>query len=574
MPDRASVKLYDLGTPSGRRASLRHQPGMKPITLFIHLCCAVALTSGQIYALQEPFFDGLGSYTRTVTTTSPEAQRYFNQGLNFYFGFNHGAAIRAFKAATTLDPDCAMAHWGIAIASGPHINFPLVPPPAAALAWKELGLAQEHAGRASAVERALIEALTARYANPQPDDRGPLDQAYADAMRAVWKAHPDDPDVGALFAEAMMDLRPWDQWTQEGQPQPGTEEILATLDQVLKLNLYHPFANHLYIHALEASPHPERALAAADRMRDLQPEIAHNVHMPSHIDIRIGHWSDAITANLKAVEADQRYRAIVGEPKGLIVFYAAHNQHMLAYAAMMTGQRDLAVEHIRAMVTGMPEDVVKEYAMFGEAFVAMPYEVLIRFGMWDEILAEPDHPEFMLFTRAFRHAARGIAYAAKNDVTSARSEQTAYLEASKLVPADDAFGNNPCQAILAITTPMLEGEILVREGKLDEGLSQLRAAIKAEDSLRYDEPPGWILPVRHSLGANLMQADRYSEAEQVYRDDLARFPENGWSLYGLARSLELQHKDSEAASVETRFHKTWAKADMQITSSCLCQPGS
>jgi tetratricopeptide (TPR) repeat protein len=548
--------------------------GMKPMTLFIHLCCAVALTSGRIFAVQEPFFDGLGSYTRTVTTTSPEAQRYFNQGLNFYFGFNHGAAIRAFKAAATLDPACAMAHWGIAIASGPHINFPLVPPPAAALAWKELGLAQEHAAHASAVEQALIEALTARYANPQPDDRGPLDQAYADAMRAVWKTHPDDPDVGALFAEAMMDLRPWDQWTQEGQPQPGTEEILGTLDQVLKLNLYHPFANHLYIHALEASPHPERALAAADRMRDLQPGIAHNVHMPSHIDIRIGHWYDAITANLKAVEADQRYHAIVGEPKGLIVFYAAHNQHMLAYAAMMTGQGDLAVEHIRAMVTGMPEDVVKEYAMFGEAFVAMPYEVLIRFGMWDEILAEPDHPEFMLFTRAFRHAARGIAYAAKGDVKSARSEQSAYLEASKLVPADDAFGNNPCQAILAITTPMLEGEILIREGKLDEGLSQLRCAINAEDALRYDEPPGWILPVRHSLGANLMQAGRYSEAEQVYRDDLARLPENGWSLYGLARSLELQHKDSEAAAVETRFQKIWAKADMQITSSCLCQPGS
>jgi tetratricopeptide (TPR) repeat protein len=546
---------------------------MKPITLLVNLCCAIALTSARIYGAQEPFFDGLGTHTRTITTTSPEAQKYFNQGLNFYFGFNHGAAIRAFKAAATLDPDCAMAHWGIALASGPHINFPVVPPPAAALAWKELGLAQQHAAHASRVEQALIEALTVRYANPQPDDRGPLDQAYADTMRAVWQAHPDDPDVGALFAEAMMDLRPWDQWTRDGQPQPGTEEILATLEQVLTLDLYHPFANHLYIHALEASPHPERALAAADRMRDLQPGIAHNVHMPSHIDIRIGHWYEAITANLKAVEADQRYHAIVGEPKGLIVFYAAHNQHMLAYAAMMTGQRDLAVEHIRAMVAGMPEEVVKEYAMLAEAFVAMPYEVLIRFGMWDEILAEPDHPEFMVFTRAFRHAARGIAYAAKGDVKSARVEQTAYLEVSNLVPADDLFGNNPCQAILAITTPMLEGEILVREGKLNKGLSQLRAAINAEDALRYDEPPGWILPVRHSLGANLMQAGRYAEAEQVYRDDLARLPENGWSLYGLARSLELQHKNDEAGSVEARFHKIWAKADMQITSSCLCQPG-
>jgi tetratricopeptide (TPR) repeat protein len=523
---------------------------------------------------EEPLFEGLGSYTRPITTDSPEAQKYFNQGLNFYFGFNHGAAIRAFQAAETIDPDCAMAHWGVALACGPHINFPLVPPAAAELAWKELALAQEHATHASAVEQALIEALSHRYANPQPEDRGPLDQAYADAMRTVWKAHSDDVDVGALLAEALMDLRPWDQWTHEGQPQPGTDEILSTLDEVLKLDLNHPFANHLYIHALEASPHPERALAAADRLRDLQPGLAHNVHMPSHIDVRIGHWYEAITANLKAVEADRRYRTVFGEPKGLIVLYAAHNQHMLAYAAMMTGQRDLAVEHIRAMVKGMPEAVVKEYATLAEAFAAVPYEVLVRFGRWDEILAEPDQPEFMVFTRAFRHAARGIAYAAKNDVKSARTEQVAYLETSKLVPAEEnLWGNNPCQALLAIATPMLEGEILVREGKLDQGLAELRTAVNAEDALHYDEPPGWLLPVRHSLGANLMQAGRFAEAEQVYRDDLARLPENGWSLFGLARSLELQHKSDEAAPVEARFQKLWSKADVQITSSCLCQPG-
>jgi tetratricopeptide (TPR) repeat protein len=546
---------------------------MKPITL---LACiyGIALTSLPIYGSQEPFFEGLGAHTRTITTSSPEAQKYFNQGLNFLFGFNHGAAIRAFQAAETIDPDCAMAHWGVAVACGPHINFPLVPPPAAELAWKELALAQAHAAHTAAVEQALIEALSYRYANPQPENRGPLDQAYADAMRRVWKAYPDDPDVGALFAESMMDLRPWDQWTHEGEPEPGTDEILATLDGVLQLNLNHPFANHLYIHAVEASPHPERALAAANRLRDLQPGIAHNVHMPSHIDIRIGHWDDAVTANLKAVEADRRYRAIVGEPKGLIVFYAAHNQHMLAYAAMMTGQRDLAIEHIRAMVTGMPEDEIKEYATVAEAFVAMPYEVLARFGLWDEILAQPDHPEFMVFTRAFRHAARGLAYAAKGDVKSARAEQTAFLEACKRVPAEESFGNNPCQTLLALVTSMLEGEILIREGKLDEGLAQLRVAVQAEDALHYDEPPGWILPVRHSLGANLMQAGRFVEAEQVYRDDLARLPENGWSLFGLARSLELQQKSDEAAAVEERFHTIWSKADVQITSSCLCQPGS
>jgi tetratricopeptide (TPR) repeat protein len=546
---------------------------MKVTTLWACVSLFGALNA-TIWAAPEPFFDGLGSYTRTISTTSPEAQKYFNQGLNFYFGFNHGEAIRSFQAALALDPDCAMAHWGIALSSGPNINFPLVPPPAAALAWKELGLAQQYAAKASPVEQRLIEALSHRYADPQPQDRSPLDRGYAEAMRQVWQAYPNDPDVGALFAESLMDLRPWDQWTADGKPEPGTDEILATLEAVMKLNLYHPFANHLYIHALEASPHPERALAAADRMRDLQPAIAHNVHMPSHIDIRIGHWNAAITANLKAIAADQRYRAMVGPPKGFIAFYAAHNQHMLAYAAMMTGQRDLAVEHIRAMMNGIPEDLMKAYAMFGEGFGAMPYEVLLRFGLWDEVLAEPEEPEFMVCTRAFRHAARGIAYAAKGDTKSARAEQSAYLEASKLVPADDLLGNNSCQAILAVASPMLEGEILVREGKVDEGINQLRSAVQAEDTLRYDEPPGWILPVRHSLGANLIRAGRYAEAEQVYREDLAQFPENGWSLYGLAHSLELQHKSEEAAAVATRFHKVWGSADLQLTSSCLCQPGS
>jgi tetratricopeptide (TPR) repeat protein len=524
-------------------------------------------------AAKPPLFAGLGPHSRRVTTRSAEAQKYFDQGLNFVFGFNHGAAIRSFQEAARLDPDCAMAHWGIALASGPHINFPMVPPPMAGQAWAELTLAKQHSANASAVERALIEALGQRYANPQPDDRSGLDRAYADAMRGVWRSFPRDADVGALFAEAMMDLRPWDQWTPEGQAQPGTDEIIATLDAVLKLEPRHPFANHLYIHAVEASPHPERALAAADRLRDLQPGLAHNVHMPSHIDIRVGHWHEAIAANLRAVDADAKFRAIVGPPRDMIVVYAAHNEHMLAYAAMMTGQRELAVKHIRAMVAGLPEEFLKEYATMAEGFVAMPYEVLLRFGQWDEILAEADHPDYMPFTRAFRHAARGIALAAKGDTKAARAEEVLYLEACKRVPAEETLGNNSAQAIMAVATPMLAGEILVREGRLDEGVARLREAVKAEDALHYDEPPGWILPVRHSLGATLMAAGRFAEAEQVYRDDLARLPENGWSLFGLAQSLKMQRKAAEAAAVDTRFKKMWAKADLVLTSSCLCQPG-
>ena len=536
------------------------------------ISCSLLL--GITVLAKEPFFEGLGSYSRKITTDSPRAQRYFNQGLAFLHGFNHGAAIRSFQEAARLDPKCAMAHWGIALACGPHINLTAVPPPAAELAWKELQLAQQNAEHASPVERDLIEALSHRYADPQPQDRAPLDQAYADAMRTVWQKYPNDPDAGAFFAEAMMDLHPWNQWTPQGQPTAGTDEILATLDAVLKLNPRHPFANHLYIHATEASLHPERATAAANRLRTLQPGVAHNVHMPSHIDIRCGRWHEAVDTNLKAIAADRRYRQIVGPPVGFINVYIAHNRHMLAYAAMMTGQRELAMKHIRAMVAEMPSDFLKENAMQAEGFVSMPLEVMVRFGMWEEILAEPNnYPEYMTGTRAFHHGARAIAYAAKDDTENARKEQAVFLEKSKLVPKEEVFSNNTEEALLAVAARMVEGEILVRENKLDAGIAELREAIKLEDALNYDEPPGWLIPVRHSLGATLMQNGRYAEAEQVYREDLARLPENGWSLYGLASSLKAQQKNpSEAAATKEKFGKLWVKADTKITSSCLCQP--
>ena len=545
-------------------------------TKLLHIVIWLALTVAgfHVLAAKEPLYDGLGSYSRKVTTDSTEAQRYFDQGLGFLHGFNHRAAIRAFQQAAELDPECAMAHWGVALACGPHINSIAVPPPAAELAWKELELAQKNAGNASPVERALIDALAKRYANPQPEDRTGLDRAYADGMREVWKKYPKDPDVGALFAEAMMNLRPWDQWTPEGKPQPGTDEIIATLDAVLKLNRNHPLANHLYIHAVEASPNPERAMAAADRLRNLQPGLAHNVHMPSHIDIRTGQWLKAVDTNAKAVEADQRYRKLFGPAKGFLNVYIAHNRHMLAYAAMMTGQRGLAMKHIRAMVAEMPTDFLKENALQAEGNVAMPLEVMVRFGLWDEILAEPErYTDKMWFTRAFHHAARAIAYAAKGDTANARNAQRVFIERAKLVPKEDFLSNNSCEALLAVAMPMVEGEILIAEGKIDSGIEQLRAAIQKEDALKYDEPPGWLIPVRHSLGAVLMKQQRFAEAEQVYRDDLARLPENGWSLLGLAESLRKQKKNAdEVAQTQAKFEKVWAKADLTITTSCLCQP--
>lgn len=522
-----------------------------------------------------PLLDTLGSHTHPVTTSSPEAQRYFDQGLRFLFGFNHGAAIRSFQEAARLDPACAMAHWGIALANGPHINFPLVPPPAAEMAWAELQLAQQHAARATPMERALIGALGQRYAHPQPEDRTPLDRAYADAMRQVWRQFPQDTDVGVFFAEAMMDLRPWDQWTPEGKPQPGTDEILATLDAVLQLDVNHPFANHLYIHAVEASHQPGRALPAADRLLTLQPGLAHNVHMPSHIYIRTGQWQKAVDSNVAAVAADRAYRRIVGPATGFLPVYVAHNDHMLAYAAMMTGQRELALQHIRDLVAGLPPEFMEQFGIVAEAWLAAPLEVLVRFGRWDDVLAEPDIAATNRFSRAFQFAARGIAHAAKGDPAAARRDQALYLEAAKAVPPEQmAAGNNPCSAVLAIVTPMLEGEILVREGRVDEGLAQLRAAVVAEDLLRYDEPPGWMIPVRHSLGAALMAHRRFAEAEAVYRADLARLPGNGWSLFGLSEALLQQGKPGEVAALRAQFKQVWQKADLTITSSCLCSPGS
>ena len=518
-----------------------------------------------------PLYEGLGGLSREVTTSSPEAQRYFDQGLAFLYAFNHDEAIRSFRRAGELDPGCAMAFWGIAYANGPHINNPVVPEERASAAWEALGKATAAASGASPVEKALVDALAARYADPQPEDRAPLDQAFADKMRAVWIEFPEDADVGALFAESLADLRPWDLWLPDGSPQPGTDELLATLDAVLALDPRHPLANHLLIHSVEASPHPERADGAADTLRDLQPGLGHLVHMPSHVDVRRGRWQEAVVANTKAIEADRRYAAQAPE-QGFYRLYMAHNYHMLTYGAMMTGQSELALETIRAMVADIPLEFFRENP-FADGFMAMPLEVLMRFGRWDEILAEPAFPDFVPISRALQHYARAVAYAAKDDVPSARREQAAFLEARGRVPEEAFFGNNSASDVLDVAERLMEGEILYRAGETDAGLAALAEAVAREDQLRYDEPPDWIQPVRHAYGAALLQAGRFAEAEAVFRENLAKLPDNGWGLYGLHRALQLQRKTAEAQAAEQRFDEVWKRADIQIKSPCLCLPG-
>jgi tetratricopeptide (TPR) repeat protein len=469
-----------------------------------------------------------------------------------------------------------MAEWGVATALGPHINFPMVPDEHAQAAVEALAKAKQRSAKATPVERALIEAAAKRYAWPQPKDRAPLDRAYAAAMRQVWAAHPNDPDVGALFAEALMDLRPWDQWTGDGAPQPGTDEVLKTLDTVLAKAPEHPLANHLYIHAVEASRTPEKAEPSADRLRDLVPGLGHLVHMPSHIDVRLGHWQKAIVANEKAIEADRRYRE--QRPRqGFYNLYMAHNRHLLTFSAMMTGQSARSIATIREMVAVMPDDWKKESAAFADGFVGMPFEVLMRFGKWEEILAEPEPPEHLPLARAMRLYARAVALAATKKLPEASAERKAFLAAKAKVPPDWAFGNNPAAALLGVAESVLEGELAIQSGKPKVGLTRLRKAVAREDELRYDEPPDWIQPTRHALGAALLRAKKAPEAEAVYREDLARHPENVWSLHGLARSLELQKgkpaKAAEANAVRARLEAASADGDFTISSSCACLPG-
>jgi len=462
-----------------------------------------------------------------------------------------------------------MAWWGIALVNGPHINYPIVTPQRAATAWEALSEAKARAARTTPLEQALIQALAERYANPPPENRLPLDQAYAEAMRRVWSAYPRNADVATLFAEAVMDLHPWDLWTKDG-PQPWTPEILATLERGLQLNPRHPGANHLYIHAVEASPNPEKGIVAADRLRTLVPDSSHLVHMPAHIYARVARWDDAAAANRDAMKADALYRAAYPRP-GFYAMYMAHNAHFLAFVAMMQGQSQQAIECARAMRESVPEDFMRDYAPVVDGYLIFVSEVLMRFGQWEEVLAEPEPPAQAPLSRAMWHFTRTSALIAFQRIEEARAEQAAFERAAAAVPPDRQFGQNYATNLLAIARDVLAGEMLAQAGDLDAAIVSLREASKGEDALLYNEPPDWIQPVRHTLGAVLLRAGQPAEAAQVYREDLQRYPENGWALMGLRDALRRQGNDAEATMVAARFKKAWADADVQPPSTCYCQ---
>jgi tetratricopeptide (TPR) repeat protein len=517
-------------------------------------------------------FEGMGTHGRKVTTNSAEAQAFFNQGLVWTFAFNHDEAIRSFREAARLDPNCAMAHWGIALCNGPHINNPIMDEARSKAAWEALQKARELASKASPVERQLIDALSSRYAEQPPDDRKPLDEAYAAAMHKVWEAHKNDADIGTLYAEALMDLRPWDLWTQDGDPRPGTERIVALLEHVMELQADHPGALHLYIHAVEASRRPERAIAAADRLRELVPASGHLVHMPSHIYVRTGRWADAALANERAIAADDKYREL-SPNQGFYRLYMAHDHHFLSYVSMMEGRQEAAVRAAREMVAGVPPAFIETHAAIIDPYAPIVLQALMRFGRWDDILREPAPPEALPITAAMWRFSRGVAHAAKGEVEAADRERQAFRALVANLPKETMAVINPAHSVLDVAALVLDGEVAFRRGRIDESVEKLRQAAKLEDALLYMEPPEWMQPARHTLGAVLTTAGRHREAAEVYRDDLRRYPENGWSLYGLARNLDAAGDKEDAAAVRARFDKAWSRADTPIDTSCLCIPG-
>jgi tetratricopeptide (TPR) repeat protein len=514
-----------------------------------------------------PLFD-LGAWRHKVTTASPEAQRYFDQGLNLAYGFNHAQAIASFTEATKLDSTCAMAYWGIAIACGPNINFPM-DTTAQQPAWDALQRAIALAPGTSEAEQAYIRALGHRYGDPKDPgrpSRAAMDSAYASAMREVWKRFPADADAGALFAEALMDLNPWNFWTLDGKAAPGTDEIVATLETVLKTSPDHPGANHFYIHAVEASKTPERAVAAAERMGALVPDAGHLVHMPAHIWHRVGRYADSEAANVRAARVDSLYLATC-KPEGLYpMMYVPHNIHFIWSAACNGGRSAPAIDAARRLEPMVPVEMLRQMPMLEFASPTV-YYTLVRFGRWSEMLAEPAPPADLRFTRGMWHWARGLAFAATGKLPQARIERDSVQAIAAATPPEFFVSFNSAAALLRLATHALNGEIAARRGRVDEATRHFDQAIAEESMLHYDEPPAWFLPVRQQLGAVLLAAGRVAAAEKAYREDLAHNPENGWSLYGLAKCLRARKATAAAAAVEARFRKAWSGADVTPTAS-------
>ena len=517
-----------------------------------------------------PLFDNLGTHHYPISTPVPAAQRYFDQGLILAFGFNHAEAARSFRQAYQLDPKCAICYWGEALVLGPNINAPMDPSvvtPAYEAVQKSLSLADSATNK----EKDLILALSTRYSKEVPENRSQLDKAYAGSMRSVSQRYPDDVVIAALFAESLMDLHPWDFWTKQGEARPWTAEIVSTLERALQIDNKNPLANHLYIHTMEASPFAEKAIPSAERLSSLVPGSGHLVHMPAHIYIRVGRYSDAVLSNQHAVKVDQGYLSHSHAESIYTVAYVPHNHHFLWAAAIKTGQKALATKAAADTASLVNPDLMREPGFSGtlQHFYIIPLYTKALFGEWDAILEESAPAKDLIYPNGVWHYARSLALLRKGKPNEARQE----LELLQKIISDPAiaeltiFDLNSVKQILQIAVEILRGEVAAQEKNYAQAILHLQRAVELEDGLNYTEPKDWYLPPRQVLGAILLAAGRANEAERVYLQDLKQHPQNGWSLFGLAQSLRAQKKNKDADAVQQQFDMVWADADVKLSNS-------
>lgn len=540
------------------------------IRVMVSMVLGIVVLSGPALAESVLLQEGLGKHHFPISSNGAMAQRYFDQGLILSFGFNHAEAARSFRESQKRDPNCAMCYWGEALVLGPNINAPMDPsvvPQAFAALEKALALKDQ----ATEKEGALIQALAMRYSKTAMADRSPLDVAYAEAMRAVARQFPDDPAIGALLAEALMNLHPWDFWSRGGEPKPWTPEIVSRLETVIDQSASHPLANHLYIHIMEASSHPEKALPSAERLPALVPGSGHLVHMPAHIYIRVGRYRDAVLANQHAVKVDEYYLNHAHEESLYTAAYVPHNSHFLWAAAIKLGQQKLAMDAALSTAAAVKTEMLRAPGIAGtmQHFWTIPLYTQIAFGQWKKILAEPKPPVDLLYPTAIWHYARGLALVRQGKLEAAQHESMKLMEIAR-VPAVaklTILDLNNIVDILAIAEAVLAGEMAAGHANYEEAVRQLQRAVKLEDGLNYTEPKDWYIPSRQVLGAVLLEAGKAVEAERTFRDDLQDHPQNGWALFGLEQSLLAQGKTNEAESALQSFRQVWSDADVTLTAA-------
>lgn len=521
-----------------------------------------------------PLFEGMGEFSMPITTADPDAQRYFDQGMILAFAFNHAESVRSFKAAQTLDPSCSMCFWGEALAIGPNINVTskgkvIMSPAERTAAFSAITQALTLAPGASPREQAYIQALASRY-NGDPDTpRAPLDEAWAQAMGKVSETYPNDLTAAAIHAEALMNTMPWNYWSDDLKAKPATQVVIANLERVLEGAPDHPLAQHLYIHALEASSTPEKAEAVADRLTDLVPGAGHLVHMPAHIFYRVGRYNDAAEANIRAAAVDEAYIAQCNAQGFYPAAYYPHNIHFLWSSATMQGQRAVSLDSAQRVIDNVRVEQVKQFPTI-EFFRTVPLLSMVRFGQWQTILSEPQPFAEFRFAEAIWRYARGVAFAATGEVAAARAElaQLEPLQADVAVTFLDKR-DYPGSVLVGIAINLLKGEIAYRQSDYAGAVPHFERAVAAQDLLPYTEPPFWYYPTRQSLGAALLKAGKPVEAEAVYRADLKQYRHNGWSMFGLMQSLEAQGKTAEAAKVKVHFDAAWQFADTELEASIL-----